>query len=98
MDLSKINAGLFIASMLEATKNNTTVDGKVYGVPHVWGTDGLVVNTKLAKMVDYPDLCKAGRDGQGHLAPEAPDADRLRLRRWEGPVRAPTATRRPTRR
>ena len=58
MDLSKLKSELFIASMLEATKKNTTLAGKVYGLPHIWGTDGLVVNTKLAKMVDYPDLCK----------------------------------------
>lgn len=58
MDLGKIKSELFIGSMLEATKKNTTLDGKVYGLPHIWGTDGLVVNTKLAKMADYPDLCK----------------------------------------
>jgi spermidine/putrescine transport system substrate-binding protein len=58
MDLSKLKNELFIPSMLEATKKNTTLAGKVYGLPHIWGTDGLVVNTKLAKMVDYPDLCK----------------------------------------
>jgi spermidine/putrescine transport system substrate-binding protein len=59
MDLSKIKTNLFIPSMLEATKKNTTVAGQVYGVPHIWGTDGLVVNTKLAQMNDYPDLCKS---------------------------------------
>ncbi|RME16036.1 MAG: extracellular solute-binding protein [Alphaproteobacteria bacterium] len=59
IDLSKINTDLFIPSMLEATKANTTVDGKVYGVPAVWGTSGLVVNTKEAPMVkDYLDLCR----------------------------------------
>ena len=58
MDLSKIDTKLFIASMLDATKGNTTYKGKVYGVPHVWGTSGLVVNTKKAPMVkDYTDLC-----------------------------------------
>ena len=50
--------------MLDATKKNTTVGGKVYGLPHIWGTDGLVVNTKLAKMADYPDLCKAEYKGK----------------------------------
>ena len=50
--------------MLEATKKNTTLAGKVYGLPHIWGTDGLVVNTKLAKMADYPDLCKADVKGK----------------------------------
>ncbi len=58
MDLSKIDESLFIPSMLEATKANTTVDGEVYGVPHVWGTSGLVLNTAEAGMVqDYTDLC-----------------------------------------
>ncbi|MDM7464144.1 MAG: extracellular solute-binding protein [Tepidimonas taiwanensis] len=59
LDLSKIHTDRFIPSMLEATKKNTTVAGKVYAVPHIWGTDGLVVNTKSAPNVrDYPDLCR----------------------------------------
>src|SRR5438552_4382417 len=64
MDLAKIKAELFIPSMLDATKKNTTIDGKVYGLPHIWGTDGLVVNTKLAQMMDYGDLCKAEYKGK----------------------------------
>ncbi len=58
LDLSKIDTSLFIPSMLEATKKNTTIDGKVYGVPHVWGTSGLVVNrAKAPDVKDYLDLC-----------------------------------------
>ena len=64
LDLSKIKSDQFIASMLAATKKNTTLAGKVYGLPHIWGTDGLVVNTKLAKMTNYPDLCKADYKGK----------------------------------
>src|SRR5438874_10329896 len=64
MDMSKIKTELFIPSMLDATKKNTTLDGKVYGLPHIWGTDGLVVNTKVAKMTDYGDLCKAEYKGK----------------------------------
>jgi spermidine/putrescine transport system substrate-binding protein len=64
MDLSKLKTELFIPSMLEATKKNTTLAGKVYGLPHIWGTDGLVVNTQLAKITDYPDLCKADVKGK----------------------------------
>jgi spermidine/putrescine transport system substrate-binding protein len=64
LDLSKIKGDLFIPSMLDATKKNTTVDGKVYGLPHIWGTDGLVVNTKLAKMSVYDDLCKPEYKGK----------------------------------
>ncbi len=58
IDLSKIDSSQFIPSMLEATKGNTSVDGEVYGVPHVWGTSGLVIDTEKASMVkDYIDLC-----------------------------------------
>ncbi len=64
LDLSKIKADLFIPSMLAATKKNTTLAGKVYGLPHIWGTDGLVVNTKLTKMSDYTDLCRADVKGK----------------------------------
>jgi spermidine/putrescine transport system substrate-binding protein len=64
MDLSQIKSELFIPSMLDATKKNTTQDGKVYGMPHIWGTEGLVVNTKLTKMADYTDLCRADVKGK----------------------------------
>lgn len=64
IDLSKINTGLFIPSILAATEKNSTLQGKIYGVPHLWGTDGLVVNTKLAKIVNYPDLCKQEYKGK----------------------------------
>jgi len=64
LDLSKIKANQFIPSMLSATKTNTTVKGKVYGLPHIWGTDGLVVNTKTSKATDYTDLCAAENAGK----------------------------------
>ena len=48
VDYSKVEADLFIPSMLEAVKKNTLVDGKSYAVPFCWGTSGLVVNTALA--------------------------------------------------
>jgi spermidine/putrescine transport system substrate-binding protein len=64
MDLTKIKTELFIPAMLDATKKNTTLAGKVYGLPHIWGTDGLVVNTQLASMADYPNLCKPDCKGK----------------------------------
>ena len=65
LDLSRINADLFIPSMLAAVKKNTTVGGEVYGVPYTWGTSGLVVNTKAAGGVkDYTDLCKSNVAGR----------------------------------
>jgi len=64
MDLSKIRTELFIPAMLDATKQNTTLAGKVYALPHIWGTDGLVVNTRATNMADYPDLCRADVKGK----------------------------------
>jgi len=59
IDLSKINKSQIIPSMLKATEKNTRYKGKVYGVPDVWGTSGLIVNRKIASEVkDYTDLCK----------------------------------------
>jgi len=58
IDLSKIDASQMITSMLEGTKKNTSLNGKVYGVPHVWGTSALTVNTaKAGDIKDYLDLC-----------------------------------------
>ena len=58
INLSKIDAAQMITSMLEGTKKNTALNGKVYGVPHVWGTSALTVNTaKAGDIKDYLDLC-----------------------------------------
>lgn len=65
IDMSKIQQDLFIPSMLKATAKNTEVDGEVYGLPHIWGSSGLVVNTKLAPQVkDYTDLCDPALAGK----------------------------------
>ncbi len=65
MDLSKIKAEQFIASMLNATKKNTTFKDQVYSVPHIWGTSGLVLDTKNASTVkDYTDLCNKDLAGK----------------------------------
>jgi spermidine/putrescine transport system substrate-binding protein len=72
IDMSKIKAELFIPSMLEATRANTTLNGKVYGLPHIWGTDGLVVNTKVAQMRDYDDLCKPEFKGKTSMRLKRP--------------------------
>lgn len=49
IDYSKVEAELFIPSMLEAVKKNTLVKGKSYALPFCWGTSGLVVNSAQAK-------------------------------------------------
>ncbi|MEO8856737.1 MAG: extracellular solute-binding protein [Burkholderiaceae bacterium] len=64
LDLDKIETQRFIPTVFAATRKNSTLNGKVYGVPHIWGTDGLVVNTNLANISDYPDLCRAEYKGK----------------------------------
>lgn len=64
IDMARVEAAKFIPSMLSATAANTTFDGDVFGLPHVWGTSGLVVNTvKAAQVTDYTDLCDASVSG-----------------------------------
>ncbi|NDV19884.1 extracellular solute-binding protein [Pseudodesulfovibrio sp. JC047] len=48
LDYSKVDASLFVSSMLDAVKKNTLVDGKSYAAPFCWGTSGLVVNSEKA--------------------------------------------------
>ena len=65
IDLSKLDSAQFITSMLEATKKNTSINGDVYGVPHVWGTSGLVIDKSKATTVkDYTDLCTPALAGR----------------------------------
>jgi spermidine/putrescine transport system substrate-binding protein len=71
IDLSKVKIDEFQPALLGIVKRNTTIDGQQYGLPYLWGTDGLVVNTKRAKVADYPDLCN----------PELKGKTAIRLRR-----------------
>lgn len=57
LDLSKISVD-FQPNLLEGVKANTTIDGKVYGVPFDWGTSGLVVDsTQAPDATGWDDLC-----------------------------------------
>ncbi len=60
VDYSKIQLDQVQPSMVKATQEATALDGKVYGVPAVWGTSGLIVHSSVADTVkDYTDLCDA---------------------------------------
>ncbi len=52
VDYGKIDAKLFIPSMLDAVKANTKVGDKSYAVPFCWGTSGLIVNSDKAADAD----------------------------------------------
>src|ERR1700716_750183 len=63
-DLTKVKPDQFQPEFLDIVRKNTTLDGKVYGLPYLWGTDGLVANTKRAKVGDYSDLCRPDLKGK----------------------------------
>jgi len=57
IDFSKVDTNLLTDSMVAAVKKNTKVKGKSYGVPHVYGTTGLIINKKEAPGAnDWSDL------------------------------------------
>ena len=64
IDLGKVKLELFQTRFLDLARKNTTIDGKVYGLPYLWGTDGLVVDSKRAKIADYTDLCRPDLKGK----------------------------------
>src|ERR1039458_8037848 len=41
LDLAKLKLDEFQPEFLDIVRNNTTIDGKQYGLPYLWGTDGL---------------------------------------------------------
>lgn len=65
LDLSQIDKSLFIEDLYAASVANTTVDGQVYGVAHIWGVSGFAVDRSVAGDIrTYADLCSpeyAGR-------------------------------------
>ena len=64
IDLTKVKLDEFRVDLLEIVKKNATLDGKLYALPYVWGTEGLLVNSKLAKISDYLDLCRPDLKGK----------------------------------
>jgi spermidine/putrescine transport system substrate-binding protein len=64
IDLSKVKVDEFRPDLLEIVKKNATYDGKLYALPYVWGTEGLLVNSKRASISDYMDLCRPDLKGK----------------------------------
>jgi spermidine/putrescine transport system substrate-binding protein len=64
IDLSKVKIDEFQPALLDIVKRNATIDGKLYALPYLWGTDGLVVNTKYTQVSDFGDLCRPDLKGK----------------------------------
>jgi len=57
IDITRIHSDRYFPELLESVKANTTIDGKLYSVPFLWGAQGIVVNRRRAEVTDYMDLC-----------------------------------------
>lgn len=58
LDLSKLELSAIAPNFLEGVKANATIEGKVYAVPHQWGTSGLMADvTKAPDVSSWADLC-----------------------------------------
>jgi spermidine/putrescine transport system substrate-binding protein len=64
LDVSKVRLDEFVPELVDAVRKNATVDGKLYGLPYVWGTEGLLYNSARTKIADYTDLCKPELKGR----------------------------------
>ena len=64
LDTSKIRLDEFVPELLDTVRKNATIDGRLYGLPYVWGTEGLAYNSRRTKIADYLDLCKPELKGR----------------------------------
>ncbi len=65
IDLARIDAALIVPDLLAATKKTATLDGKLYAVPFVWGTEGMVVDhAKAPGIRNFADLCDPAYKGR----------------------------------
>jgi spermidine/putrescine transport system substrate-binding protein len=64
LDLAQVNLEQFRPEILAIARSTATLDGKLYALPYLWGTEGLVVNTRRATVTDYGDLCRADLRGE----------------------------------
>ena len=65
LDLSKIDTDVMSSVHLNSVKENTTIDGAVYAVPHQWGTSGLMADkTKAPDVKGWDDLCDPAYQGK----------------------------------
>lgn len=58
LDLSKVDTSNMTPKLLDGVKENATIDGEVYAVPHQWGTSGLMADkSKAPDFSGWGDLC-----------------------------------------
>ena len=58
IDTGKVRLEQFVPELLERVRQNATLGGKLYALPYVWGTEGLIYDARRTQINDYRDLCK----------------------------------------
>lgn len=58
LDASKVRLDEFVPELLATVRKNATIEGKLYALPYIWGTEGLLYNSRRTRISDYLDLCK----------------------------------------
>lgn len=64
IDLARVNLSQFRPEILEIARRIATLDGKLYALPYLWGSEGLVSNGRYAAISDYTDLCRPDLKGR----------------------------------
>ena len=65
LDMGQIETARMSENLLGAVKENATIDGEVYAVPHQWGTSGIMADvTKAPDASGWGDLCNPEYQGQ----------------------------------
>jgi spermidine/putrescine transport system substrate-binding protein len=64
LDTSQVRLDEFVPELLDAVRKNATIAGRLYALPYVWGTEGLVYNSKRTTITDYHDLCAPALRGR----------------------------------
>jgi spermidine/putrescine transport system substrate-binding protein len=72
LDLTKVRLEEFVPELLDTVKKNATVDGKLFALPYVWGTEGLIYNAKRTTIADYRDLCRPELRGRSAVRLKRP--------------------------
>jgi spermidine/putrescine transport system substrate-binding protein len=64
LDTRQVRLDEFVPELLDAVRSNATIGGRLYALPYVWGTEGLVYNSRRTTITDYQDLCRPELKGR----------------------------------
>jgi spermidine/putrescine transport system substrate-binding protein len=61
-----------VPELLDAVRHNASMAGKLYALPYLWGTEGLVYNSRRTTIADYRDLCAPQLKGRAAVRLKRP--------------------------